>query len=90
MNVTLHLPDDIAEAFGSQGDLSRRVLECFALDGYRRELLSQLQVGKLLCLSRLETEDFLAQHLDLYDYDPSELEREAVMLQKFSERSQSS
>ena len=90
MTVTLELPDEIARRIAAEGDLSRRVLESLAVDGYRREVLSQLQVGELLCLSRIEAEDFLAQHVDLNSYDPSELEREAVMLREFSERLQRS
>jgi predicted HTH domain antitoxin len=87
MLVTLELPDDIAEALASQSsDLSRRALEALAIDGYRDRKLTQLQVGRLLCLSRIETEDFLARHIDLYDYDPSELHREADALKKYAER----
>ncbi len=91
MTVTLELPDDIARALAGQGgDLSRRALESLAVDGYRQEALTQLQVGQLLGLSRVETEDFLARHVDLYNYDPSELQREADALEKFSERFQRS
>lgn len=86
MIVTLDLPDDIAQALASQGDLPRRALEALAVDGYRRETLTQLQVGRLLGLSRVETEDFLAKHVDLYNYEPSELHREADVLEKYSQR----
>jgi predicted HTH domain antitoxin len=81
MVLTLELPD-IAEALGSPGetDLSRRALEALAIDGFRGKELSQYQVGQLLGLSRIETEDLLARHTDLYDYDPAELRREAGML----------
>ena len=87
MTVTLELPDDIAQVFASQGDISRRALEALAIEGYRQEALTQLQVGKLLGLTRVETEDFLAQHVDLYAYDPQELHREAEALEKYAGRS---
>lgn len=90
MTVTLEVPDQIAQALGSAGDLSRRALEALAIDGYRQESLTQLQVGQLLGLSRVETEDFLAQHVDLYNYDPSELDREAEALARYSGRLQRS
>lgn len=90
MIVTLELPDDIAQTLASHGDLSRRVLESLAGEGYRQESLTQLQVGKLLGLSRMETEDFLAQHVDLYDYEPKELHREAEALENYSGRFQRS
>lgn len=88
MVVTLDLPDNIARALTdhSDRDLARRALEGLAIDGYREGRLTQKQVGELLGLTRIQTEDFLAAHLDLYDYEPSELTREAEQLKKFSER----
>lgn len=81
MVLTLELPDDIAEALSSPGaDLSRKVLGALAIHGFRERELSQFQVGQLLELSRMETEDLLARHADLYDYDPAELNQEAGRL----------
>lgn len=86
MEVTIHIPDDLAHSLKQGGsDLSRQTLEALAIDGFRRGLLTQLQVGQLLGLSRIETEDLLAQHLDLYDYDPAELDREARAFEKLSD-----
>ncbi len=65
--------------------ISRTALEALALEGFRRGTLTQLQVGHLLGLSRIQTEDFLAQHVDLYDYEPSELQREAEALARLSD-----
>ena len=84
MTVTLELPDDIAQALAVNGDVSQQALEALAIDAYRQEALTQLQVGRLLGLSRIETEDFLARHVDLYSYDPKELHREADVLEKYS------
>ena len=67
------------------GDLSRQTLEALAIDGYRRGSLIQLQVGQLLGLSRVETEDLLGRHVALYGYDPAELDREARALEKLSD-----
>jgi predicted HTH domain antitoxin len=88
MTVTLELPDDIAHALASHGDLSRQALESLAVEAYRHEALSQLQVGRLLGLSRIETEDFLARHVDLYTYDREELRRESEALEKYAARPQ--
>ena len=90
MTVTFDLPDDIAQALAAPGGLPRRALEALAVDGYRQESLTQLQVGELLGLSRIESEDFLAKHVDLYSYDPSELHREAEALEQYSKRLQRS
>jgi predicted HTH domain antitoxin len=87
MEITIHIPDDLARSLGQVGgDLSRRTLEALAIDGYRRGSLTQLQVGQLLGLSRIETEDLLAGHVALYDYDPAELDREARAFEKLSDR----
>ena len=78
--VSFEVPDTIAHALTDDNrlDLASRVREFLAVDGYRRERLTQKQVGEFLGLSRIETEDFLAGHLDLYDYDPDDLIREAL------------
>jgi predicted HTH domain antitoxin len=87
MEITLRIPDELARSLGAAGaDLSRRSLQALAIDGYRQGDLTQFQVGQLLGLSRFETEDFLARHVDLYDYDPAELDREAAFLENFSKR----
>lgn len=79
--VTLNIPDEIAAQLKAYGqDISRAALEALAVDGYRRGMLTQLQVGQLLGLSRIEAEDFLTQHVDLCDYESSELQREADAL----------
>jgi predicted HTH domain antitoxin len=82
MVLTLELPDSIAQALsvGGAADLSRKALEALAIEGFREKKLSQYQVGQLLGLSRIEAENLLARHADLYDYDPAELHREADRL----------
>ncbi len=85
--VALEIPDEIASLLSAGGqDHSRIVLEAVAVDGYRRSILTQVQVGQLLGLSRIECEDFLSQHIDLYDYDPGDLHREAQFWQTFPRR----
>jgi len=87
MVVQLDLPDNIAEALTVDDgrDLARRAIEGLAIEGYREERLTQKQVGELLGLSRIETETFLAKYLDLYDYEPAELAREAALLREYSQ-----
>lgn len=86
MIVTLELPDDIAQALASRGDLSRQALETLAVDGYRDKILTQAQIGRLLGLARIETQRFLAQYVDLVDYPMSELEAEADLLHRLTHR----
>jgi hypothetical protein len=88
VTVTLDIPDDIAAQLNTPGqELSRGALEALALEGYRRDKLTQLQVGQLLGLTRIQAEDFLAQYVDLYDYDPADLNREAKDLAKLTDQS---
>ncbi|HXB70554.1 MAG TPA: UPF0175 family protein [Candidatus Acidoferrales bacterium] len=84
MTVILDIPDEIASELAVAGqDLSRAALEALALEGYRRGTLTQLHVSQLLGMSRIQAEDFLAEYLALYDYEPSELRREAEALADF-------
>jgi hypothetical protein len=53
VNVEVQIPDDVARVFCPEGDAGdpdkpRAVLEAVALEGYRRRLLSQSQVRRLL------------------------------------------
>jgi predicted HTH domain antitoxin len=81
MEVTLHIPDEVAEQLAAQGgDLSRRALEALAIDGYRKETLSLYQIGQMLGLTRIETEDFLGHNqVPLADLTPADLDREIAI-----------
>jgi hypothetical protein len=61
MNVTVEIPDEIAATIrAGGGDLSRRVLEGFALEEFKAERLSKAQIRRLLCFeTRYELDDFL-------------------------------
>ncbi len=76
------MPDDVRSALeGRWGDLSRRLTEHLALDGYRQGLLSLAQVRRLLGFAtRLEAQEFLGSRgVPVFDFDPSELDREAAL-----------
>lgn len=62
MQVTVEVPDHIANLLGKRADLEREVLEAFAAEAYRVEKLSRKQVGDLLGLDYWDTEDFLTRH----------------------------
>jgi predicted HTH domain antitoxin len=57
MEITVHLPDDLAQ----QADPGRQALEALALDGYRSGVLAQYQAAQILGMSRLEFEGLLKQ-----------------------------
>jgi predicted HTH domain antitoxin len=83
MEVTLQIPDDIAKRLSAAGaDVSRRALEAIALESYREQTLTLYQVSELLGLSRVETEDFLGQHLvPLAVIGEADLDREAALFE---------
>ena len=88
MELTLHIPDDVAQRLtASGGDLSRRALEALALEGYRAKALTLYQVGELLGLSRIETEDFLGRHhVALADITEADMDREAAVFEAAARR----
>jgi hypothetical protein len=88
MEVTLHIPDEIARRLSAAGgDVSRRALEAIALEGYRDQTLTLHQVSEMLGLSRVETEDFLGQHhVPLAVINEADLDREAALFEAASRR----
>jgi predicted HTH domain antitoxin len=88
MEVTLRIPDDIAQRLSATGgDISRRALEALALEGYREQALTLFQISEMLSLSRIETEDFLGRHhVPLSVTVEADLDREAAVLEAASRR----
>jgi predicted HTH domain antitoxin len=84
MNLTVELPDDIAEQLHWQAPESqRRLLELVAVDGYRRGDLSRGQVGELLDLSLWETEALLKEHHCGPGLSVPEYERSVTRLKEY-------
>jgi predicted HTH domain antitoxin len=76
MPVTVSLPDEI---FASDSeDVSRKVLEQVAVDGFRSGQLTTAQVRRILGFdSRFQVYEFLAAHgIAWVDYKEEELRRE--------------
>jgi hypothetical protein len=83
VEITVHIPDDLAASIkASNGDLSRRILEAYALDAYRSGELTSHQVGQLLGLeSPMETDAFLKQHGAYIEYTDAEVAAQRQALQ---------
>ena len=87
MEVTLHIPDEIAKRLAAGGDVSRRALEAVALEGYRDQTLTLHQVSEMLGLFRVQTEDFLGQHhVPRAVINEADLDREAALFEAASPR----
>jgi len=83
MEVTIELPEDVAKVFLENGkNIEREVLEATALEGYRTGKLSHAQVGRMLDLSRFETDTLLKQHDVSLNYTIEDLEADRQTLDK--------
>ena len=76
MEVTLKLPDEIAEGLGREGELPRRVLEALVLQRYLSEEISLGRLAELLGLSRTEAEGFLDRNNARLPYTQQMLEED--------------
>jgi hypothetical protein len=79
MNVTVQIPDELAERLtAAGGDLSRRALEAFALEEFKSGRLTKPELRRLLGYeTRAELDGFLKAHAVVEDLPTmADLERE--------------
>jgi predicted HTH domain antitoxin len=88
MEVTLHIPDEVAKQLAPEGgDLSRQALEALAIEGYRKQILGLYEISQMLGLSRIEAEDFLGHNqVPLADLTVADLDREAALYEAAARR----
>jgi Uncharacterised protein family (UPF0175) len=80
MQVTVNIPDEVAQRLDPAGDkLPRRLLEVIIADAYRCGKVNTAEVRQILP-SRLETHAFLKQMGVYLNYDEAELERDRQTL----------
>jgi hypothetical protein len=81
MQITLDLPEDIAEGLESRWkDLPRAALESLALEAYRSRALTAAQVRRLLGFeTRMQVDAFLKEH-EIYDYSLADFEKDRETL----------
>jgi Uncharacterised protein family (UPF0175) len=84
VEVTLHIPDEVARRLAASGDdLSRRALEAFALEEYKAERLTEPQLQQLLGFQRRdEIDGFLKAHEVWLNFTREDLERERAALRR--------
>jgi len=84
MNVTVEIPDDVAQRLtAAGGDLSRRALEALALEEYKRCRLTRLELRRLLGFAtRVELDEFFKAHEVFGSYTPADLERDRQDLRR--------
>jgi hypothetical protein len=63
MEITLHIPDELAQLLGRAGDIERRALEALALAEYQAGRLTRPELRRLLGFgTRYELDGFLKAH----------------------------
>lgn len=88
MSITVQFPEDVEQQLREQfPDLERRVIESYAVEGYRRGELSSFQVGRILGLaSRAETIRFLSEQGVYPNYDVEDFEQDMRNLERLGPR----
>jgi hypothetical protein len=84
MQVTVDIPDDVAERLkAAGGDLSRRALEGFALEEYKCGRLTKPELRRLLGFGTRDALDgFLKAHGEFEIYGLDDLARERRDLER--------
>ena len=83
MQLTLQIPDDLAQRLSAGVDLSRRALEALAADEYKNGQLSKPELRRLLDFeTRYELDGFLKAHGVCEERTVEEVEREVEGLQR--------
>ena len=74
MDVTIHIPNDLATRLGTAGDLPRRVLEALAVEEFRVGHLTQPELRRVLGLAtRQALDSFLKAHEAYISYKVDDL-----------------
>jgi hypothetical protein len=83
MELTLHIPDDIAAHLTqSGGDLTRRALESFAVEELRSGRINEVQLCEMLGLARIQVDGFLKSHGVFEEYTVEDFEEERRALKE--------
>ena len=83
MNVTVRIPDELAERLAAEGgDLERRALEAFAVAEYQAGRLFESDLCQLLDMSRYDLDGFLKQRGIFHDYTMADLRQDQETLDR--------
>lgn len=76
MEVTVSIPDELVPPGEIPADLSRHVLEAYAIENYRQEKISLGRLAEILDLSIDRANAFLKEHNVPNPYDLEDMERD--------------
>jgi len=77
MEITLHIPDELARLLGATGEVERRTLEALALEEFKRGHLSKPELRRVL---GFETGEALDSFLQVREADSRKKARERTEL----------
>jgi len=83
MQITLELPEDIAQGMESKWqDLPRAALESLALEAYRSRAITAAHLRRLLAFETpMQVDAFLKEH-ELYDFTAADFEQDREALRQ--------
>lgn len=77
MEVTIHVPEDIAARWQTQGDIPREVLESAALEAYRKRIIGESRLQQWLGFeTRFDVHRFLKEHSVPINYSLEDLDHD--------------
>jgi Uncharacterised protein family (UPF0175) len=77
MEVTIQVPEDIADRWQAQGDIPREVLEGAALEAYRKRIIGESRLQLWLGFeTRFDVFRFLTEHGMPVNYSLEDLEHD--------------
>jgi hypothetical protein len=85
MRITVEIPDSAASGLTASGqDPARALLEAYALEGYRRQVLGESAVRRLLGFeTRMEVHAFLKEHGVYLQYSLEDLEHDLAEARRY-------
>ncbi len=86
MQIIVTIPDKLIEGLAERQNLPRRMLEAFAIEGYRSERLSLGQVAELLDFSIDEANEFLKKNRVPLNYDLEDMKQDEKAIEMFLQK----
>ena len=83
MEITVHLPDDLAE----HANPGREALETLVIQGYRAGTLSHYQASQMLDMTRFEFDGFLKErNIEDHAYGVEDLDEDRKILRQLQNK----
>ena len=82
MEITVSIPDNFIPAYRSEDDLARQMLEAYAIENYRQEIISHGRFREILGLSVNEADALLKEHNVSSSYGYEDLKRDRSTIER--------